>query len=224
MNKNVLIALIVLVVVILIGIAGFALLNGNKENNNTENNGNTNQENTNNNGENTNSGEDDNTSEGSKTLVVYFSAQGHTEEVANQIADNLNADIFEIIPEDPYTEDDLDWTDDNSRVSEEHNDESLRDVALETTEVPDWDSYDRILIGYPIWWGVSAWPVSSFVAANDFTGKTVIPFCTSASSGLGESGDLLEEVANGGNWLEGKRFSSNPSNDEIKEWTDSLTN
>ncbi len=218
MNKNVLIALIVLVVVILIGVAGFALLNGNKENNNTENNGNTNQENTNNNGEN------DNTSEGSKTLVVYFSAQGHTEEVANQIADNLNTDIFEIIPEDPYTEDDLDWTDDNSRVSEEHNDESLRDVALETTEVPDWDSYDRILIGYPIWWGVSAWPVSSFVAANDFTGKTVIPFCTSASSGLGQSGDLLEEVANGGHWLEGKRFSSNPSNDEIKEWTDSLTN
>lgn len=224
MNKNVLIALIILVVVILIGIAGFALLNGNKENNNTENNGNTNQENTNNNGENTNNGEDDNTSEGSKTLVVYFSAQGHTEEVANQIADNLNADIFEIIPEDPYTEDDLDWTDDNSRVSEEHNDESLRDVALETTEVPDWDSYDRILIGYPIWWGVSAWPVSSFVVANDFTGKTVIPFCTSASSGLGQSGDLLEEIANGGNWLEGKRFSSNPSNDEIKEWTDSLTN
>ena len=224
MNKNVLIALIILVVVILIGVAGFALLNGNKENNNTENNGNTNQENTNNNGENTNNGEDDNTSEGSKTLVVYFSAQGHTEEVANQIADNLNADIFEIIPEDPYTEDDLDWTDDNSRVSEEHNDESLRDVALETTEVPDWDSYDRILIGYPIWWGVSAWPVSSFVAANDFTGKTVIPFCTSASSGLGQSSDLLEEIANGGNWLEGKRFSSTPSNDEIKEWTDSLTN
>ena len=224
MNKNVLIALIILVVVILIGVAGFALLNGNKENNNTENNGNTNQENTNNNGENTNNGEDDNTSEGSKTLVVYFSAQGHTEEVANQIADNLNADIFEIIPEDPYTEDDLDWTDDNSRVSEEHNDESLRDVALETTEVPNWDSYDRILIGYPIWWGVSAWPVSSFVAANDFTGKTVIPFCTSASSGLGQSSDLLEEIANGGNWLEGKRFSSTPSNDEIKEWTDSLTN
>ena len=79
-----------------------------------------------------------------------------------------------------------------------------------------------MLIGYPIWWGIAAWPVDTFVKANDFNGKTVIPFCTSSSSGLGQSGDLLAEEANGGNWQEGQRFSSNPSDSTINAWTDSL--
>ena len=191
-----------------------------EENNNVNNNNNgtNNNENNNNNG---NSNDDVNVS-GGNTLVVYFSAQGHTEAVAEQIAENLDADIFEIVPADEYTSDDLDWTDDNSRVTREYEDESLRDVQLVSTEVPNWDDYDTIIIGYPIWWGIAAWPVNTFVEANDFSGKAVIPFCTSSSSGLGQSGELLREAAGTGNWLEGQRFRSNPSDDDIKEFTDSL--
>lgn len=162
------------------------------------------------------------TKSGSKTLVVYFSAQSHTKSVAEKIAENLDADIFEIVPEKIYTSEDLDWTDDNSRVSKEHNDESLRDVKLEKDTVDNWENYDTVLIGYPIWWGIAAWPVDSFVKANDFNGKTVIPFCTSSSSGLGQSGELLEEKANGGNWLEGQRFGSNAPDSDIEKWVESL--
>lgn len=157
-----------------------------------------------------------------ETLVVYFSAQGHTKDVAEQIAEDLNADIFEIVPQDKYTEIDLDWTDDNSRVTREYEDESLRDTPLVSTTVDNWDSYENVLIGYPIWWGIAAWPVDTFVEANDFADKNVIPFCTSASSDLGDSGNLLKEKANDGNWMEGYRFPSSLSNEEITQWTDSL--
>ena len=158
----------------------------------------------------------------SKILVVYFSAQSHTKDVAEKIADNLSADIFEIVPKDVYTSDDLDWTDSNSRVSREHNDELLRNVELTNTNVENWDKYDTVFIGYPIWWGESSWVVNSFVKANNFEGKTVIPFCTSASSGLGQSAKLLEQDANSGTWLEGHRFSSNPTDTEIKNWIESI--
>lgn len=222
MNKNVVIGIIVVLVVAVLGVGGYFLLNNSadEENNNVNNNNNgtNNNENNNNNG---NSNDDVNVS-GGRTLVVYFSAQGHTEAVAEQIAENLDADIFEIVPADEYTSDDLDWTDDNSRVTREYEDESLRDVQLVSTEVPNWEDYDTIIIGYPIWWGIAAWPVNKFVEANDFSGKTVIPFCTSSSSGLGQSGELLREAAGTGNWLEGQRFRSNPSDDDIKEFTDSL--
>ncbi|WP_138269593.1 flavodoxin [Anaerofustis stercorihominis] len=157
-----------------------------------------------------------------ETLVVYFSAQGHTKDVAEQIAEDLDADIFEIVPQDEYTESDLNWTDDNSRVTREHEDESLRDTSLVSTTIDNWDSYENVLIGYPIWWGIAAWPVDTFVEANDFADKNVIPFCTSASSDLGDSGKLLKEKANGGNWMEGYRFPSSPSSEEITQWTDSL--
>ena len=160
--------------------------------------------------------------ENKKVLVVYYSAQNHTKAVAEKIAENLNADIFEIVPENIYTANDLNWNDSNSRVSKEHNDESLRDVKLKNTKVDNWENYDTILIGYPIWWGIAAWPVNTFVKDNDFTGKTVIPFCTSSSSGLGQSGKNLQTMANGGTWLEGRRFSSSVSDSVIKEWTDSL--
>ena len=156
-----------------------------------------------------------------KTLVVYYSAQNHTKAIAEKIAKNLNADTFEIVPEDVYTEDDLDWTDNNSRVVKEHNDESLRNIKLKNTKVDNWEDYDTVLIGYPIWWGVAAWPVDTFVKDNDFTGKTVIPFCTSASSSLGQSGKLLQEEANSGNWKDGHRFSSGASDSDIQEWIDS---
>ena len=159
---------------------------------------------------------------GSGTLVVYYSATGNTEAAANYIADITGGDLFELEPVEPYTDDDLNWTDDNSRVTLEHEDESLRDVELVADTVDNWDSYDTVFIGYPIWWGIAAWPVDTFVKANDFSNKTVIPFCTSASSGLGESGTKLQKEAKGGNWQKGQRFSSSPSDSTIKDWTDSL--
>ena len=159
---------------------------------------------------------------GNKILVVYFSAQNHTKIVAEKIAANLNADLFEIIPQDIYTEDDLNWSNNNSRVSKEHDDISLREIKLQSTTVKNWEQYDTVLIGYPIWWGIAAWPVNNFVKDNDFTGKTVIPFCTSASSGLGQSGKLLEELAGSGNWKSGHRFSSSASDNDIKSFTDSI--
>ena len=157
-----------------------------------------------------------------KTLVVYYSATNHTEAVAGYIADATGGDLFEIEPKEPYTDDDLDWTDADSRVSKEHADESLREVELTSATVENWEDYDTVFIGYPIWWGIAAWPTDSFVKANDFTGKTVIPFCTSSSSGLGESGELLAEEAGTGNWLEGERFSSGVSEEKVKEWVGGL--
>lgn len=127
-----------------------------------------------------------------------------------------------MVPVEPYSDEDLDWTVNGSRVNKEHDDESLRDIELVETTVPDWDSYDTVFIGYPIWWGIAAWPVNGFIRANDFTGKTVIPFCTSSSSGLGESGELLAETAGTGNWLEGQRFSSRPSKEDVQAWVDGL--
>ena len=160
--------------------------------------------------------------ESGKALVVYYSATGSTEAVAGYIADALGADTFEIIPAEPYTSEDLNWTNADSRVSREHDDESLRDVPLTTATVENWADYDTVFIGYPIWWGIAAWPTDSFVGANDFTGKTVIPFCTSTSSGLGESGELLAELAGTGEWLEGQRFRSSGSQADVTDWVNGL--
>lgn len=164
----------------------------------------------------------DGTESSGKTLVVYYSATGTTAGVAQTIADATGGDLFEIQPVEPYTDDDLIWTNDDSRVSREHDDESLREVDLVSTSVKNWDSYDTVFIGYPIWWGIAAWPVDGFVKANDFTGKTVIPFCTAASSGIGDSGNLLEEMAGTGNWLEGKRLNRGITADEVKDWMNDL--
>lgn len=158
----------------------------------------------------------------SNVLVVYFSATGNTERVAEYIADEADADLFEVVPADPYTDDDLNYNDENSRVSREHEDESLQDVELQSTDVPDWDSYDTVFVGYPIWWGGAAWPINGFVKANDFSGKKVIPFCTSSSSDIGTSGTDLAEMAGTGDWQDGQRFSSGASEDEVDEWVDSL--
>lgn len=155
-------------------------------------------------------------------LVVYYSATGNTEEAANMIADAAGGDLFELEPADPYTDEDLDWTNDDSRVTQEYENEDQRDVELVSTTVDNWDSYDTVFIGYPIWWGIAAWPVDSFVENNDFTGKTVIPFCTSASSGIGDSGNLLADLAGTGDWQEGQRFSSSPDEAEVQEWVNGL--
>lgn len=223
MSKKVIALIVVIVLLVIIGGAAYFLKQNSNEsqsNNNQEGVAEPNNQNNNTLVAEKNNGE--NTETTGKTLVVYFSAQGHTEEVAHKIAENLGGDTFEIVPKEEYTSGDLDWTDNNSRVTREYEDESLRNTELVSTTVDNWEEYDTVMIGYPIWWGIAAWPVDTFVKANDFNGKTVIPFCTSASSGLGQSGELLAEEANGGNWQEGQRFRSNPSDSDIKSWTDSL--
>lgn len=155
-------------------------------------------------------------------LVVYYSATGNTEVAAGLIAEYTGGDLFELVPTDDYTSEDLDWTEDGSRVNREHDDESLQDIELVLTTPEDFDSYDTVFIGYPIWWHNASWVVNHFVTDNDFTGKTVIPFCTSASSGLGDSGKSLEKLAGTGEWQEGMRFGESPDEDEVAEWLGSL--
>ena len=160
--------------------------------------------------------------EGSRVLVAYFSATGNTEAVAGYIAQATGGDLFEITPADPYTADDLNWTDENSQVVYEYENPDERDTELASDTPDGWEDYDVIFLGYPIWWYDAAWPVDGFVEANDFTGKTVIPFCTSSSSGLGESGSRLAELADAGDWLEGQRFPSSASQADVEAWVDGL--
>lgn len=164
----------------------------------------------------------DTASETGKTLVVYYSATGNTEQAANYIAEITGGELFELEPADPYTEEDLNYSNDDSRVVYEHDNPDARDVELVADTVENWEEYDTVFIGYPIWWGIAAWPVDGFVEANDFTGKTVVPFATSVSSGLGESGTLLADMAGTGNWLEGQRFPSSVSQEDVQSWLDSL--
>lgn len=216
MNKKLIGGIIgTVVVVAILGLGTFFLHNRNSDSeNNNDNNGN---------GGNTQVENNTTTSKtDDKILVAYYSASGNTENVAKKIAANLGVDTFEIVPQKVYTSEDLDWTADGSRVNREHEDESLRNIVLVETTPVNWAEYDTVLIGYPIWWAIAAWPVNNFVKDNDFTGKTVIPFATSTSSGLGQSGELLEEMANGGDWQAGIRFSSNPSDSDIKAFTDRI--
>ena len=121
-----------------------------------------------------------------RTLVVYYSATGNTERIAGIIAAETGADVFALEPVEPYSAADLNWTDPDSRVCYEYDHpEARQEVALKQVTPEGWEAYDTVYIGYPIWWGIAAWLVNRFVTGNDFTGKTVIPFCTSASSGLG---------------------------------------
>lgn len=168
------------------------------------------------------SAEEPTENKGGKTLVVYFSATGNTEKIANYIVAVAGADAFELEPVNAYTDDDLNYNDDNSRVVREHDNPDEQDIELTASTVENWDEYDTVFVGYPIWWHNAAWPVNGFVEANDFTGKTVIPFCTSGSSELGESGNLLEEMAGTGDWLEGHRFSSSASESDVRAWIDNL--
>ena len=155
-------------------------------------------------------------------LVAYFSATGNTERVANAIAAATGGDLFELTPVEPYTDADLNWTDEDSRVVYEYENPDQRDTELVTYAPDNWADYDVVFVGYPIWWYDAAWPVEGFVTENDFTGKTVIPFCTSSSSGIGESGERLAGLAGTGDWLEGERFRSSASDDDVQAWADSL--
>lgn len=147
-------------------------------------------------------------------IVVYFSATGTTQQIADGIAAQTGADLFAIETVVPYTDDDLNWRDPDSRVCVEY-EAGEAPVELVSVEVPGWEEYDTVYIGYPIWWQDASWVMDGFVTANDFTGKTVIPFCTSQASGYGESGERLAAKAGTGNWIVGGNFFGEATDEEI---------
>ena len=144
-----------------------------------------------------------------KVLVAYFSATGTTKGVAEHIANGLNADIYEIVPEDPYTDADLNYNDNNSRTTIEMNDPNARPAISGSVE--NMEQYDIIFVGYPIWWGEAPRIVSTFMESYDFSGKTIVPFCTSGGSGMGSSAANLEQLTTGAQWLSGEHLSGSDS-------------
>ena len=154
----------------------------------------------------------------SKVLVAYFSATGTTKGAAEHIANGLNADIYEIVPEDPYTDADLNYNDNNSRTTIEMNDPDARPAISGSVE--NMDQYTTVFIGYPIWWENAPRIISTFVESYDFSGKTIVPFCTSGGSGIGSSAANLEQLTSGANWLSGRRLSD--SQEVVMEWVNSL--
>ena len=156
----------------------------------------------------------------SDVLVAYFSATGTTKGVAERIASVTGGDLYEILAAEPYTEADLNYNDNSSRSTSEQNDKSVRpeigsdDISLE--------GYTTIYLGFPIWWGEEPRILDTFVEKYNFDGITVIPFCTSGSSGIGRSGSNMEELAGSGTWLDGERFSGSVSEDELKSWIEGL--
>ena len=158
--------------------------------------------------------------ENNGTLVVFFSVTGTTKGVAEKIAGITGADTYEIKAAQEYTDADLDWNDSNSRSTKEQNDSSVRpEIGSEAVSL---DGYSTIYIGYPIWWGEEPRIMDTFVDSYSFDGKTVIPFCTSGSSGIGRSGQNLADNAGSGTWLDGKRFGGDISEDEIRVWIESM--
>ena len=155
--------------------------------------------------------------------MVYYSATGTTERLAKIIAQETKADTFVIRPKQPYTSADLNWNNKNSRVVQEHEmGVDKVSVTLESTTVPNFESYDTVFIGYPIWWREASWVVDEFVKNNNFTGKSVVTFCTSISTGTGESRKRLEKLAKTGNWVTGERFPSSFSEVSVKAWLKGL--
>lgn len=155
-------------------------------------------------------------------LVAYYTNTGNTGRVAEVIAQEMQADTFLIECVDPYTAEDVNWRDENSRVSQEMPRRSEVDVELVSVTPPDWDSYKTVFVGCPVWWQSFSWVMNDFVRQNSFQGKTVIPFFTSSSSPLGESDTAMAAEADGGDWLPGMRFSSGASEEEVRQWLESL--
>ena len=152
-----------------------------------------------------------------KVLVAYFSASGVTKTVAEKLARAAGADLFEIAPAKAYTRADLNWRDKNSRSSVEMNDRACRPAMANK---PDVTAYDVIFVGFPVWWYREPSIIDTFMESVDFTGKTVVPFCTSGGSGLGDSAKNMQSLAPSANVLDGKRFPSSASADELKKWTE----
>lgn len=159
-------------------------------------------------------------SAGQLMTVAYFSATNTTKPLAEYIAGGLDADIYEIVPQEPYTSADLNYNNSSSRTTAEMNDPDARPAI--SGGVNDMEQYDIVFIGYPIWWGQAPRIVSAFLESYDFSGKTIVPFCTSGSSGIGSSAANLHSLANGATWLDGRRFSGGTSRGAMIEWVNSL--
>ena len=156
----------------------------------------------------------------SNTLVVYFSRTGNTEKIAEYLIELTNADSYVIEAAVPYTDEDIEYNNDSCRANQEQNDKTVRpEIANPIDSI---DSYDTIFLGYPIWWGQEPRIIDTFLESYDFSDKTVIPFCTSGSSGIETSEKNISELVTIGNQLEGKRFPAGASKDEVKEWYDTL--
>ncbi len=168
----------------------------------------------------TNAAAGDTETEENKILVAFFSATNTTQGVAEQMADGLGADLYEIVPEEPYTDADLDYNDDNSRSTMEMNDPTVRPAISGSVE--NMEQYDLVFLGYPIWWGEAPRIVSTFMESYDFSGKTIVPFCTSGGSGIGSSAENLADLTDGAEWIPGQRLDGGSSQDEIMEWVNSL--
>jgi len=151
-----------------------------------------------------------------KALVAYFSASGETKKLSEKLAGAIGADLFEIVPEQIYTDADLDWQDKNSRSSVEMADRSSRPAIA--SEVEDMSRYDVVFIGFPVWWYREPSIIDTFAESYDFGGKTIVPFATSGSSGIGESGKNIGELAKDAHVFSGRRFQVNASAEELREW------
>ena len=156
----------------------------------------------------------------SKKLVAYFSASGVTAKVAEKLAEAVGAGLYEIRPEVPYTNADLDWQNKKSRSSVEMDDKSCRPQMADQSA--DVSGAEVVYIGFPVWWYREPSIIDTFLEAYDFSGKKIIPFCTSGSSGIGDTAKRMQEIVKNGVVLEGKRFPSNVSVNELKTWADSL--
>ena len=150
-----------------------------------------------------------------KALVAYFSSSGVTKKLAERLATAVGGDIFEIAPVTPYTSADLDWRNENSRSSVEMKDRACRPAMKEK---PDTAPYDVIFVGFPVWWYREPSIIDTFMESADFAGKTVVPFATSGTSGVGDSGKNMQELAPGAKVFEGKRFDARAKEDELKQW------
>lgn len=156
----------------------------------------------------------------SKTLVAYFSASGVTAKVAKKLASAIGADLFEIQPEQLYTDDDLNWQNSRSRSSVEMKDRSCRPAIA--SKVENMAQYDCVFVGFPVWWYREPSIIDTFMEAYDFSGKKIVPFCTSGGSGLGDSAQNMQKLASGATVVNGKKFSSSVSENELKSWAESV--
>lgn len=153
-------------------------------------------------------------------LVACFSATGNTEGIARHIQTVLDADLYEIVPEEPYTREDLNYSNSDCRANREQNDPDARPAISGTLENPG--NYDVVFLGYPIWWGQAPKIIHTFLESYDFTGETIVPFCTSGSSGIGGSLSDIQALVPDANWLSGQRFDAGADQEEVARWVEGL--
>ncbi len=220
MNKKAIFIITMVIAVVVIGVGIFFAINNssNNQNNNIDPNENINNDNNSNDEQNNNQNDTNDNIGNNNSVVLYFSATGNTKRIAEYIQDITNSDIIEILPQEEYTSEDLDYSNDNCRANIEQNDDNARPEIANRIDV---SNYDIIYLGFPIWWGDVPKIILTLMDTYDFRGKTVILFCTSGGSGIEQSLNTLRDYE-GINFVEGERFSSSTSKDEIEEWICSL--